>query len=275
MGREIAFVAMAAGIGKRYGGRKQLQTFGSDKFTIAEYNVQHAIEAGFEKFYFVVDGGIAEIFHRRLSDLLPSNCSLELIHQRSEEQLTKFYRREKPWGTAHAVMCCENAIGCNFCTTNADDLYGRDAIFKIAEFLRSADGGSSVFANVAYGLSETLSSGGTVSRGIITADGGFLKSIGETHGICSGSIGKNIPADAIVSMNLWGFTPEVFAMLRSCWKDFLKNVSALDVDEFGLPNFINSALKNGKCSVRILNTSSKWVGVTHKSDDGAVEDALR
>ncbi|MDR2603181.1 MAG: hypothetical protein LBC11_01295 [Puniceicoccales bacterium] len=276
MVEEIAFVVMAAGIGSRYDGIKQLETFGKSKLTIAEYNMQYAIDAGFRQFYFVIDDKFAEIFHRRLKDFLPPNCKFELIYQKKEESLAKFCNRKKPWGTAHAIMCCGQAVRCNFCVTNADDLYGHDAIFRMAEFLRSTGKKSKTFANVAYALSDTLSGNGTVSRGVLSIDGdSYLVSINEVHGLSmNANDGAVSSKDSLVSMNLWGFTPEVFKLLEEGWRGFKQNISDIASDEFGISNFIDSTVKGGQCRVKILNTSSKWHGITYKTDRAPVEKML-
>ncbi|MDR1233251.1 MAG: hypothetical protein LBJ75_03265 [Puniceicoccales bacterium] len=276
MVEEIAFVVMAAGIGSRYNGTKQLEVFGKRKLTIAEYNIQHAIDAGFRRFYFVIDDKFAEIFHRRLKDFLPPNCKFELIYQKKEESLTKFCNRQKPWGTAHAIMCCGRAVRCNFCVTNADDLYGHDAISSIAEFLRANGKKSQTFANVAYALSKTLSGNGTVSRGVLSIDGDYyLTSIDEVHGLVMDiHAGAIPPKDSLVSMNLWGFTPEVFKLLEEGWHRFKQNGPNIANDEFGISNFIDSAVKGGQCRVKIINTSSQWHGITYQADRALVEKVL-
>ncbi|MDR1528660.1 MAG: hypothetical protein LBS22_03710 [Puniceicoccales bacterium] len=276
MVEEIAFVVMAAGIGSRYNGTKQLEIFGKTELTIAEYNMQHAIGAGFRQFYFVIDDKLAEIFHGRLKNFLPSNCKFELIYQKKEKSLTKFCNRQKPWGTAHAIMCCGRVMGCNFCVTNADDLYGHDAIFRMAEFLWSVEKKSQTFANVAYALSETLSANGTVSRGVLSVDrDSYLTSIDEVHGLAMDAHdGATISKDSLVSMNLWGFTPEVFKLLEGGWHRFKQNISDIASDEFGISNFINSAVKEGQCRVKILNTSSRWRGITYQTDRALVEKIL-
>ncbi|MDR2778753.1 MAG: hypothetical protein LBB16_00485 [Puniceicoccales bacterium] len=276
MVEEIAFVVMAAGIGSRYNGKKQLETFGKRNRTIAEYNMQHAIDIGFRQFYFVINDKFAEIFHGRLKNFLPSDCQFGLVYQKKEESLTKFCNREKPWGTGHAIMCCEQAIHCNFCVTNADDLYGYDAILRIAEFLRSSEKKSRTFANVAYFLLETLSRNGTVSRGVLSIDkNSYLTSINEMHGLnigaCDGTI---LPNDSLVSMNLWGFTPAVFKLLQEGWYNFRQDISDRASDEFGLSKFINSAVQENKCRVKVFNTSSKWCGITYRTDKALVEKIL-
>ncbi|MDR1413401.1 MAG: hypothetical protein LBI56_00470 [Puniceicoccales bacterium] len=276
MSDEIAFAVMAAGIGSRYNGNKQLQTFGRNSLTIAEYNMQHALQVGFRRFYFIVNDKLADLFHGRLKNFLPSDCTFGLVYQKNEKHLLKFCHREKPWGTAHAVMCCEKAIDCNFCVTNADDLYGCDAISRVADFLISTDKTSPTFANVAYKLSETLSGNGTVSRGIITADANsHLRSIDEAHGLNADALNiAKISGGSLVSMNLWGFTPKVFKLLRNGWAEFQKNIHSLESDEFQLPTAINSALKSSSCEVKVFETKSKWTGVTYRTDNELLEKSL-
>ncbi|MDR1595644.1 MAG: hypothetical protein LBR91_01815 [Puniceicoccales bacterium] len=278
MGSEVAFVVMAAGIGRRYGGNgtKQLRTFGKRGLTISEYNILYALDSGFERFYFVVADEFAEIFHRRLKNFLPSGCTFDLIYQKKENKLLKFCRRYKPWGTAHAVMCCGNAIDCNFAVTNGDDLYGSDAIFRAAEFLKSADTESATFANIAYTLSETLSAGGVVSRGVIIADENSrllaIDEVGQLSGLALEKL--HIERESPVSMNLWCFTPMVFPLLRHSWSEFSSKISDVTSDEFGLPFFINAAVKCGKCRVDVIRTASKWHGITYKTDDETMESIL-
>jgi NDP-sugar pyrophosphorylase family protein len=276
MSGEIAFVVMAAGIGSRYNGSKQLQTFGKDNLTIAEYNMQHALKVGFRRFYFVVSDKLADLFHERLKNLLPPDCTFGLVYQKSEKDLEKFCHREKPWGTAHAVMCCEMAVECNFCVTNADDLYGYDGIARIADFLISTEKTSPAFGNVAYELSKTLSGNGTVSRGIITTDANsYLRSIDEVRELRAETLdGVKISENSLVSMNLWGFTPKIFKLLRSEWSDFQKNIHSVETDEFQLPAVINSSVKRGACSVKVLKTKSEWVGITYRADNELLEKSL-
>jgi UTP-glucose-1-phosphate uridylyltransferase len=276
MNGEIAFVVMAAGIGRRYDGTKQLRTFGRRNLTIAEYNILHAIDSGFKNFYFVICDRFAEIFHKRLKNFLPTDCKFSLIYQRSEDMLKKFCNREKPWGTAHAVMCCENVVRCNFVVTNADDLYGSDALSRAAEFLKSSDCRSKIFANIAYNLYETLPESGTVSRGVITVgENSNLIAIDEMRELCRESMETSaVRCDSPVSMNLWCFTTGVFPMLRNGWAKFSSEISNIAVDEFGLPFFINSAVGNGECEVKVFHTSSKWCGVTYRTDDVTVEAML-
>jgi hypothetical protein len=285
MSGKIAFVTMAAGVGSRYNGSKQLERFGRDGRTIAEYNLLWAVSAGFRDFFFIVDERAADAFHGRLTKILAPNCHFGLIYQRAERQLNRFCNRSKPWGTAHAILCCDGAIGCNFCVANADDLYGEDAINCAAEFLRSADEKAKKFANVAYKLSDTLSSSGAVSRGIIVADGDSVLSIDEAHGIDGNALGASeikiskdraveICCDSPVSMNLWGFTPEIFPLLEVGWKVFKENIADFSADEFRLPTLINDCIKSGSCAVSMLQTKSRWCGVTYRSDREVIEQFL-
>ena len=273
---EMAFLVMAAGMGSRYNGLKQLKTFGKRNLTIAEYNMLSAIDSGFTKFFFIIDERFADVFDRRLRKFLPSDCRFGLIFQKKEKELVRFGNRLKPWGTGHAIFCCSKVINCNFCVTNADDLYGEDAISKVADFLKKTDPKSYKFANVAYQLDKTLSGGGTVSRGIIkSTDNKFIESILErTITNDNYSSEEGISPSSNVSMNLWAFTPKIFEIISREWEIFKKNIQNSETDEFYLPNAISHAITVNECRVEILKTSSQWHGVTYETDNALLENCL-
>ena len=276
MDDKIAFVVMAAGMGRRYNGLKQLKTFGEKGLTIAEYNILNAIDCGFQDFFFVIDERLADIFNGRLKKFLPKSCNFGLIFQRREKNLIKFSNRVKPWGTGHAVLCCQNIVRSNFCVTNADDLYGRDAISKIADFLRNSKTDSTVFANVVYHIANTLSSNGTVSRGLVrSSDGQFIDTIDEVLNINLSNLGQlGITPQTPVSMNLWGFTPKIFEILAAEWSAFVKKITNAETEEFYLSSAIDNAIKSSKCRVKMLLTSSQWHGITYESDNASIEFSL-
>ncbi|MDR1256094.1 MAG: hypothetical protein LBJ94_04200 [Puniceicoccales bacterium] len=282
MNSGITLVTMAAGSSSRYGTTKQLERFGARNLTIAEYNMLDAIEAGFTNFVFVVREQMADIFHRRLSNFIPSGFSFSLAYQRSEKNLCHYCKRLKPWGTGHALLSAKFALRNNFGLVNADDLYGRDAIGKLADFLKTADASSPTFANVGYRMEDTLSENGTVSRGVMNVDGdGNLINIVE-HGNVSQQGGKirskdgtEISNDALVSMNLWGFTTKIFEILDKQWAVFTANISNPILDEFYLPSAVNTAMQSGECAVKILRTTSKWHGITYSSDKYTLEKFLQ
>ncbi|MDR2435984.1 MAG: hypothetical protein LBD33_01555 [Puniceicoccales bacterium] len=277
MNEGITLLTMAAGSSVRYGTSKQLETFGKHGLTIAEYNILDAISAGFTNFVLVIRQQMADIFHRRLADLIPSDCTFSLVYQREERELCKYCNRTKPWGTGHAVLSAKSVIHGNFGLANADDLYGNNAMQVLANFLRTAGENSTVFANVSYGIAGTLSATGAVSRGVMSADGdGNLVQIAE-HSVSfrGGKIysdgGIEFVHDTPVSMNLWGFTAKVFDILGEQWTQFTKNIANPTSDEFFLSSAIDAMVRNGKCKVRVLRTNSRWCGITHPEDRSKLE----
>jgi UTP-glucose-1-phosphate uridylyltransferase len=272
---------MAAGTSSRYGALKQLETFGKRNLTIAEYNVLDAISVGFTNFVFIVQEQMADTFHRRLTNLLPNNCTFSLIYQCSEKELHEYCNRTKPWGTGHALLSAKAAVPGNFGLTNADDLYGKDAIDKLANFLKTADANSPIFANVGYRIGDTLSENSTVSRGIMSiSSDGNLANITEYKNISRNSEihsenGAKFDHDTLVSMNLWGFTTKIFAILDEQWAEFTKNISDPSVDEFYLPFAVDRAMRDKKCEVKVLKTTSNWRGITYSHDRVDLEDFLR
>lgn len=272
----MTFVVMAAGLGSRYGGRKQLDTFGQRQLTIAEYNMEQAIAHGFSRFIFVINESYAEIFHRRLSQFLPKNCSFILVYQKTDVPDIPYARREKPWGTGHALLCCRKWIDGVFCVTNADDLYGEAAIALMAEQLQTLSSKKACFTNVAYVLKNTLSESGAVNRGILEVDKeGHLVHIQEKLGITFGNLSElSLKEEALVSMNLWGFTPAIFPLLERYWDRFLKQTKDLLSEEFGLPDVIAQAVAHHECQVQIVPTHSQWHGVTYPSDKATLEASL-
>jgi UTP-glucose-1-phosphate uridylyltransferase len=272
---------MAAGSSFRYGTLKQLETFGKRNLTIAEYNVLDAVSVGFTNFIFIVREQVANTFHRRLTNLLPDNCTFSLIYQRSEKELCKYCNRTKPWGTGHALLSAKAAVQGNFGLTNADDFYGKDAIGKLANFLKTADTNSSIFANVGYKIGGTLSENGTVSRSVMSIGGdGNLVNIIEYKNISrNGEIhsedGTKFDHDTLVSMNLWGFTTKIFAILDEQWAEFIKNISDPSVDEFYLPFAVDKAMRDKKCEVKVFKTISNWRGITYSQDRIGLENFLQ
>ncbi|MDR2721107.1 MAG: hypothetical protein LBB15_02350 [Puniceicoccales bacterium] len=268
----ITLVTMAAGSSTRYGAFKQLETFGKHGLTITEYNILDAISAGFTNFVLVIRDQMADVFHRRLTNLIPDDCTFSLIYQREEKELCEYCNRTKPWGTGHAVLSAKSAIDSNFGLANADDLYGNNAMKVLANFLRTVDENSTVFANVGYGMADTISANGTVSRGVMSADGdGNLVQIAEhSVSLCDDKIysdsGIELDGNTLVSVNLWGFTTKIFNILGEQWAQFAKNLTNPTSDEFFLPSAIDAMVRNEKCRVKVLRTSSKWHGITHLED---------
>lgn len=277
----LSLVILAAGSSTRYGLIKQTELFGPDRRTIAEYNLLYAISCGINRVVFVIKEQTANIFHKRLSMILPENCEFSLAYQPTEPDLNKFCNRTKPWGTGHALLAAKRAVQGNFGVMNADDLYGEDAIKNLVTFLKSADKSGSTFCAVGYRLAETLSANGTVSRGLMDIQDNRLRCITEhrniqVHNSEITDENKNIlDKNTLVSMNLWGFTPKIFQILENQWQKFKKNINDPVNDEFYLPYAINSAIENKICEVQILPTSSKWHGITYQNDREMLENWLK
>lgn len=287
---ELTLLVLAAGMGSRYGGLKQVEGVGPSGETLLEYNLYDALEAGFDRVVFVIREAIREDFVDRVCSRLPERVSYQLVFQELDTLpagFDAFPERTKPWGTGHAVWCARNAVKGPFAMINADDLYGRASFDCLGEFLRKVPDGGALQAMVAYRLGLTLSEGGTVSRGLCERDGqGMLRGITEVHGIgrqLDGSIGyvgqgadvAHLPHDHPVSMNLFGFTPEVFEWTERALVSFLSNHGRDLKAECYIPAVIDEAIRDGRTSVRLLDTPDFWLGVTHPSDRQHVVDGIR
>ncbi|HJQ65942.1 MAG TPA: NTP transferase domain-containing protein [Gemmatimonadales bacterium] len=269
----LQLVVLAAGLGSRYGGLKQLEAVGPAGTTLMEYSLFDARRAGFDDVVFVIRPDMADAF-RDFAVRFAGRFSWRLALQRLEDVpagVTLPASRAKPWGTAHAVLAAAPAIQEPFAVLNADDFYGAAAFAALAAFLRApAAAGPPHFALVGYRLKDTLSDAGPVNRGVCRIDGaGWLQDIEEVINVDGTS-----DRDAIVSMNLWGFTPALFDLLRTGLDRFFQGPDALR-GEFLLPTVIRQAIANGECRVRVLEPGSRWFGITHQADRPGVEAELR
>lgn len=274
-----ALVIMAAGMGSRFGGFKQVQPVGPNNQIILDYSVYDAIRAGFNKVVFVIGKQLETIF---VEDVLPryaSKICAEIVLQELNDIPPAFMvpaSRQKPWGTGHALMMAEKAISSNFCVINADDFYGYPAFMDMAVYLSGTDPETAHYAMTGYSLVKTLSPAGSVSRGICDVDGGgFLRKIAEYTNIRQrdGEInavrGERIVSmdpNTIVSMNCWGFTPGIFEALRNKFNVFLEHRIADPGSEFQLPGVVDKLLTNDGVSVRVLDSKSDWFGITYQED---------
>ena len=289
MRNDPILVIMAAGIGSRFGGVKQLASFGQHGECIIDYSLFDAYRAGFRRVVFIVNetiyGDFREKIGRHAESCMETRYAIQSM-DRLPKGLTVPEGRSKPWGTGHAVMCCRELIDAPFAAINGDDFYGRDAMQKIFNFL-SQPHEAGHFAMVAYPLINTLSENGFVSRGVCQADGnGLLKSITErTHIIatCDGPMFtldgqhyERLSEDSPVSMNLWGFTPDMMDALWERFPAFHENAMATNPlkGEYFLPFVVNDLLREGKATVELLHTESKWHGVTYHDDLPAVRSAI-
>lgn len=284
-------VIMAAGIGSRYGGLKQMDPVGPNRELIIDYSIYDALKTGFDKIIVIINEEILNDFKQVIGDRISRFTEVEYAFQRlidlpEGHKLPK--GRVKPWGTAHAVMSAGNLIKGPFAVINADDFYGREAFKKIYGFLDSrSDNSTQQYAMVGYKLINTITEHGYVARGICDVDDkGMLKNIMERtriekHGNQAaftedGQTWMNLPGNTIVSMNLWGFTPAFLEECRLRFSTFLKaNVKSNPLKcEYFLPSVVNELIAEGKAAVKILTSGDKWYGVTYKQDKPSVVQAI-
>ncbi|PKP31221.1 MAG: nucleotidyltransferase [Bacteroidetes bacterium HGW-Bacteroidetes-16] len=271
-------VILAAGVGSRYGGVKQMDKIGPSGESIIDYSVFDAIRAGFGKVVFVLNPKIIDdfkaIFEPRLAGKIKTEYILQELHN-IPEGIEFNHERTKPWGTGHAVLVAEQFVHEPFAVINADDFYGREAFHVLADFLTDPIRQQNEYALVGYKLSNTLSENGSVSRGICQSENGCLTDVVERtsivrkeEGIVFEEAGTEYPLkeDDIVSMNFWGFTPLFFSQLKRDFSKFiLENAHQLKA-EFYIPLVANNLINSGESSFRTLTSNDQWFGVTYQED---------
>ncbi len=281
---------LAAGMGSRYGGLKQLDGVGPHGQTIMDYSIYDAMRAGFGKVVFVIRHDFEEAFREKILSKYQGHIPVEVVFQ-SVDALPEGYTvpegRTKPWGTNHAVMMGESAIEEPFAVINADDFYGRDAFDVMAGFLagvgKESDGR---YCMVAFELGNTMTEAGSVSRGVCTVDEcGHLTDVVERTSIAFTPAGEieytdkegnsgRLMAHMPVSMNLWGFTPDYFRYSRREFVRFLNKHIERAGSEFFIPSVVDKLVKNGEATVDVLSTKSRWFGVTYPEDRDKVVASL-
>lgn len=279
---------LAAGMGSRYGGLKQVEPVGPNGETILEYSIYDAIRAGFGKVVFVIRESFAKDFKARFELKLAGKIEIEYVYQEIDKLPKGFVLpegREKPWGTGHAVLMARDVIQEPFAAINADDFYGAEAYKVIADFLTQSKD-ASTYAMVGYQLDKTLSDYGSVSRGICVTDGSnLLTKITETHKIrkendtilCESGSKETVEMNGneTVSMNFWGFHPSVFENIENQFIDFLKGNIHLPKSEFYIPFVVFEMIKTGKAKVEVLKADSPWFGVTYQDDKPFVIEQIQ
>lgn len=287
MTNKPTLLVLAAGMGSRYGGNKQIDGFGPNGETILEYSIYDAIRAGFGKVVLIVRQEILEMTQDLLLTKLQGKIEVEFVIQSLESFVPvelKQSERIKPFGTAHAVLCAKDSIQEPFAVINADDFYGKEAFEALGNFL-TTEVCTDLHAMVGYAIQDVLSKNGTVSRGVCTTNekGQLIGMVERTSIAKEGdqilSIGENetfeISENTPVSMNFWGFYPTVFADIQSMWNEFLSaNLSNLK-SEFYIPTVANNLIKSGKAAFEILPGGKVWFGVTYPEDRPQVVEALK
>ena len=282
----MTLVIMAAGMGSRYGGLKQVDPVGRKGEFILDYSIYDAIQAGFDKVVFIIKEENLSLFRDTVGKRLEKAIPVEYVFQKVSDVPAGVCvpaERTKPWGTAHAVLCCADVVKDNFAVINADDFYGRDAFLMLGKFLKDApqDSVPSHYCMAGYILANTLTENGHVARGVCCTDeNGFLTSVTERTKIqrnngqtqfCENDVWTDLPEDSIVSMNCWGFTPKLFDAIRAGWSSFFaENENNLLKAEYFLPSVVTNQINDGSCDVKVLKTSAKWFGVTYHEDRAAV-----
>ncbi len=283
---------LAAGMGSRYGGLKQLDGVGPSGETIMDYSIYDAIKAGFGKLVFVIRKYFEDDFRRIVLSKYEGHIPCEVVYQELDnlpEGFTCPADRAKPWGTNHAVMMGESVIHEPFAVINCDDFYGRSSFMAIGEHLSHVDPASrGKYCMVGFRIGNTLSDSGTVSRGLCTTnEQRLLTSVVERTKIQRmdgqvkylGDDGQwvSTPDDTPVSMNFWGFTPDYFEYSREYFKTFLSDPANMQnlKSEFFIPLMVDVLVNSGKASVEVLDTTSKWFGVTYPEDRQGVVDKIK
>ncbi len=280
---------LAAGMGSRYGGLKQLDGLGPNGETIMDYSIFDAIRGGFGKVVFVIRKDFEQDFREKVLSKYEKKIPVELVFQDINDLPAGFTcpaDRTKPWGTNHAVLMGKDVIHEPFAVINADDFYGRDSFAVLGKFLSEMDGQQNKYSMVGYRVGNTLSESGTVARGVCETDEqGNLTTVVERTEIMrvdgavsykdeAGNwvaIGDNTP----VSMNMWGFTPDYFQYSEDFFAEFLKENLNTPKAEFFIPLMVNKLINEGTATVKVLDTTAKWFGVTYAEDRPSVVEKIQ
>ena len=269
---DITLLVMAAGMGSRYGGLKQLDAIGPNGETIIDYSVYDAVKSGFSKVVFIIRREFEKEFKKKISDKYAGKIQVEFAFQELLALPNGFTcpeGRKKPWGTGHAILSALDMIGGSFVVINGDDYYGRESFKVVADYYRA---GAEQFSMVAFQLDKTLSIFGGVTRGLCTLKEGKLDTVIETENLQKIEQGISSDRDIVldgtepVSMNMWGFTPVLFDYLKDMFLEFLNENGKELKSEFLIPSVINDLIQSEREQVHVLRSNSSWFGVTYKED---------
>ena len=279
-------LVLAAGMGSRYGGLKQLDPVGPGGETLLDYSVHDAMRAGFDRVVFLIRRDIEKDFRAQIGARYGGRISVGYAFQQLADLPEGFAPpagRTKPWGTAHAVWCAREVITAPFVAINADDFYGAESFRRLGEFLSGVDPSAhpATFAMAGYRLDKTLSEHGTVARGICEVGAGHLlrgvEEITDLARRADGTIGsgdRTFAPDTPVSMNFWAFTPQIFPLLGEKLRAFLAVHAASEKTEFYIPSAVAGMIAAGEATVRVIPTASDWFGVTYREDRPRVVESV-
>ncbi|MCD5417198.1 nucleotidyltransferase [Candidatus Bipolaricaulota bacterium] len=291
MSKKLTLIVMAAGIGSRYGGLKQIDPIGPNNELIVDYSIYDALDAGFTHIVFVINEKIAQLFRERIGKTVENRCETTYVFQQLEDLPVGFTvpsARKKPWGTAHAILSCRDAVDSPFAVINADDFYGRASFHTLIDYLKDVRDRSDLIecCLIGYELEKTLSEHGHVTRGLCAVDqNGFLVRIDERSHIQKfDEVIKysedrvhwtEIEAGTVASMNMWGFVPGLFSELETRFFSFLhEKRDEIEKAEFLLPTVIGHLRQEKKARVKVLFTSERWFGVTYQRDRAQAKEAI-
>lgn len=287
---DFELIVLAAGMGSRYGGLKQIEPVGLDGELLIEYSIYDALSAGFGRVVFVIQKDQESSFRELLAGKLENRCEVSFVHQ----DLTDLppgtdlpLERRKPWGTGHAVLSCRNVVRGPFAVINADDFYGRGSYEHLVRFLGSAGNSIDEIALVGFDLKKTLTTHGTVSRGVCSVnEDGFLVRIDERTQVRlqedvpvfwdEDGVAHELPGGSVASMNMWAFPNDFMRELGEKFEEFLKDRGTDAVhDEFFLPSVVDDLMTGRGARVRVLPTAEEWMGVTYREDIPRVREGIR
>lgn len=279
---------LAAGMGSRYGGLKQLDSLGPSGETIMDYSVYDSLRAGFGKIVFVIRHDFEQDFRDKVISKYEGHIPVEVVFQditNIPEGFSVPEGRQKPWGTNHAVLMAKDVIKEPFVVINADDYYGPESFQLAADTLKELEGKTGEYCMIGFRIENTLSENGGVSRGLCEVnEDGYLTGVKECHGIqrkgdaliyIEDDVEKPFPAGSSVSMNMWGFTPDYFGYSESAFVKFLQEHGNELKSEFYIPTVVNDLIQNGKATLKVVQTPSKWFGVTFAADRQATVDQFK
>ena len=286
----MTLVVLAAGMGSRYGGLKQIDPMTPHGDFIIDFSIYDAIRAGFDRVVFIIKKENYDVFRETIGDRIAGKIRVEYAFQALDKLVPAEHipqDRTKPWGTYHAIMCAKELLNDPFAVINADDFYGADAYAKVADFLRTVEDKAEnrSYAMVGYQIGKTLTDAGSVARGVCVTENGRLQSIVERTKIYKDPAGARfedengntviLPAESPVSMNFWGFTPDIFRDADPYFAEFLADPARDPLkSECYLPNVVGQLIRDGKCDVTVLETTSQWYGVTYQEDKANVIEKI-